>query len=45
MLTIDWQKLGVSHGYATSDVLADAGIEDKWHETMEEASNFVAVLS
>ncbi len=45
MLTIDWQKLTVDHGYVTSDVLADAGIEGKWHEAMGKAAELVEEIT
>jgi thymidylate synthase ThyX len=45
MLTIDWQKLTTGHGYVTSNVLADAGIADKWHETMGRAAELVEEIT
>ena len=45
MLTIDWQKLTVDHGYVTSDVLADAGTEGKWHEAMGKAAELVEEIT
>jgi len=45
MMTIDWQKLTTGHGYVTSDVLADVGIEDQWHEAMGKAAELVTEIT
>ncbi|MPZ73681.1 MAG: thymidylate synthase [Nitriliruptorales bacterium] len=35
MLTIEWQELSPRHGYDTPSEVADAGIADEWHRTLE----------
>jgi thymidylate synthase ThyX len=35
MLTIEWQELTTAHGYETPSELAEAGVEDRWHEALE----------
>jgi thymidylate synthase ThyX len=35
MLTIEWQDLTTAHGYETPPELAEAGVEDRWHEALE----------
>ncbi len=34
MLTIEWQPLGVSHGYSTPPDVVDLGEEDTWNDAM-----------
>ena len=40
MMTIDWQKLTLRHGYATPPEIDDIGgaVADRWHEGMDEMS-------
>ena len=42
MMTIDWQKLAPTHGYATPLEIDDIGgaVADRWHEGMAEMSAF-----
>jgi thymidylate synthase ThyX len=35
MLTIEWQELSPRHGYETPPEIAEAGVEQGWHEVME----------
>ncbi len=35
MLTIEWQELTTAHGYESPPELAEAGVEDRWHEALE----------
>ncbi len=34
MLTLDWQRLGVRHGYSTPPVIADVGWTQRWDDAM-----------
>jgi thymidylate synthase ThyX len=34
MLTIEWQELSPRHGYVTPPEIAEAGVEDEWHEAL-----------
>ena len=40
MMTIDWQKLTPTHGYASPPEIDDIGgaVSDRWHEAMDEMS-------
>jgi thymidylate synthase ThyX len=38
MLTLDWQRLGTSHGYVTPPAIEAIGAESAWHEAMERAA-------
>lgn len=39
MMTIEWQDLTPHHGYIRPDVLADAGVDAVFDETMERSAN------
>ncbi|MCH8222563.1 MAG: FAD-dependent thymidylate synthase [Chloroflexi bacterium] len=45
MLTIDWQRLGVAHGYVTPDEIGDAGVESQWHAALSEAAGLVEAIN
>jgi thymidylate synthase ThyX len=45
MLTIEWQDLTTAHGYETPPELADAGVEDRWHEALERSAALEATLA
>jgi thymidylate synthase ThyX len=45
MLTLDWQRLGTKHGYATPDVLTDIGRVQEWDSAMERAAGLSANLT
>jgi len=38
ILTIDWQRLGIAHGYVTPPALGEAGLAADWAEAMERAA-------
>ena len=38
MLTLEWQRLGTSHGYTTPDVVSEIGRKSEWDAGMERAS-------
>src|SRR5579859_5901162 len=37
MLTVEWQRLGVSLGYDMPDLVADAGLGDRYDDTIARA--------
>jgi len=45
MLTIEWQNLTTAHGYETPPELAEAGVEDRWHEALERSAALEALLA
>jgi thymidylate synthase ThyX len=45
MLTIEWQDLTVEHGYETPPELADAGVEDRWHEALGRSAALYGTLA
>jgi thymidylate synthase ThyX len=45
MLTIEWQDLTTAHGYETPPELAEAGVEDRWHEALERSATLEALLA
>ncbi len=45
MLTIEWQDLTTQHGYETPPELAEAGVEDRWHEALEHSAELEALLA
>jgi len=45
MLTIEWQDLTTRHGYETPPELAEAGVEDRWHEALEHSAALEALLA
>ncbi len=45
MLTIEWQDLTTAHGYETPPELAEAGVEDRWHEALERSAALEALLA
>ena len=45
MLTLDWQRLGVRHGYVTPEAIAAAGREEEWREAMERAAALHGALA
>ena len=45
MLTIEWQDLTTVHGYETPPELADAGVEDRWHEALERSAALETLLA
>ena len=45
MLTIEWQDLTTVHGYETPPELAEAGVEDRWHEALERSAALEALLA
>ncbi|NQW19400.1 MAG: FAD-dependent thymidylate synthase [Chloroflexi bacterium] len=40
MLTIDWQRLGVKHGYSTPPVIEEIGWTQRWNDAMGRMSEF-----
>lgn len=44
MLTLEWQPLGVSHGYSTPPEIDDAGESVEWHAAMERMADLYALL-
>jgi thymidylate synthase ThyX len=38
ILTIDWQRLGISHGFVTPPALEEAGVAAQWAQAMESAA-------
>jgi thymidylate synthase ThyX len=44
MLTLDWQRLGIKHGYTTPGVLAEVGRVPEWDSAMERAAGLNANL-
>ena len=39
MLTIEWQKLGISLGYDMPEMVAEAGVADQYHATISHAED------
>ncbi len=44
MLTIEWQRLGTRFGYDTPELLADLGLDTRWHGLMAEASELFEMI-
>jgi len=44
MLTIDWQRLGVKHGYSTPPAIHEVGWSQRWNDAMGRISDFHAVV-
>ncbi len=44
MLTIEWQPLGVSLGYDVPDVVAEAGLEDRYVTSLERSRQLFEIL-
>ena len=42
MLTIDWQRLGVKHGYLTPPAISEVGWSQRWNDAMGRVSDFYA---
>ena len=40
MLTLDWQRLGVKHGYATPPAIEEVGWTQRWDDAMGRMSDF-----
>lgn len=38
ILTIDWQRLGTTHGFVTPPALQEAGVAGDWRQAMEQAA-------
>ncbi len=45
MLTIEWQDLGVDHGYITPQSVIDIGAESEWDGAMDDLAEYHAALS
>ena len=45
MLTIEWQSLGVGLGYDVPDVVAEAGLEDRYVASLERSRELAEVLT
>ena len=45
MLTLEWQSLGPSHGYATPDVVSEIGREPEWDVAMGRAAELHGKLA
>jgi len=45
MLTIEWQRLGTRFGYDTPELLADVGLDARWHALMAEASELFEAVN
>jgi thymidylate synthase ThyX len=45
MLTIEWQPLGVALGYDVPDVVAEAGLEDRYVASLERSRQLFEMLS
>ncbi|MFO7960709.1 MAG: FAD-dependent thymidylate synthase [Nitriliruptoraceae bacterium] len=45
MLTIEWQDLTTAHGYETPPELAEAGVEERWHQALERSAELEALLA
>jgi thymidylate synthase ThyX len=45
MLTIEWQRLGISLGYDMPDLVADAGLGDRYTEAIERAEDLYRTLA
>ena len=39
MLTIDWQKLTIEHGYNTPDIISEINETNRWEKSMSRCSN------
>ena len=44
MLTLEWQPLGVSHGYSTPPDIVEAHESAEWHEAMDRMASLHSVL-
>ena len=44
MLTIDWQRLGVKHGYSTPPAIHEVGWSQRWNDAMGRIADFHAVV-
>lgn len=44
MMTIEWQPLTTRLGYERPEELADAGLDDLWDQTLQEAAEFYEVM-
>lgn len=44
MLTLEWQRLGILHGYTVPESIGDVGAEGVWHDAMERASTLHGAL-
>ncbi len=44
LLTIEWQRLSLRHGYAVSEVVREAGALDDWRRVMDECAAVVEAL-
>ena len=44
MLTIDWQRLGVKHGYLTPPAIREVGWSQRWDDAMRRISDFYAQM-
>jgi thymidylate synthase ThyX len=40
MMTIDWQRLGVKHGYSTAPAIEEVGWTQRWDDAMGHMSDF-----
>ena len=40
MMTIDWQRLGVKHGYSTPPAIAEVGWTQRWNDAMGRMADF-----
>jgi hypothetical protein len=45
MLTIEWQRLGVSLGYDMPDLVGDAGLGDQYNEAIDRAEDLYRTLA
>lgn len=45
MLTIDWQRLGTSHGYVMPAAVEQVGLASRWKQAMEAAGSLHAKLA
>jgi hypothetical protein len=40
MLTLDWQRLGVKHGYSTPPAIEEVGWTQRWNDAMDRMADF-----
>lgn len=45
MLTVDWQRLGTSHGHVLPPAVAEVGLANRWTEAMEAAADLHSRLA
>ena len=45
MLSIDWQRLGVEHGYVTPDAISDIGADSVWRQAMDRTADLHRAVS